>query len=465
MEGGHVVAHVTERKVKSVKVIPVDEGGNPTDKSELNLSMIEQDVRNTIKEGEMFSIEDTHKALRDVIGTEMFDNAQVLPKPQDNQGSLLNVEILVKERPARTVDLELEWLRSNDKTQHIVSNIAPGGSLLLEHRNAWGNGTHLSALITTQNFFRLLDDSSFKMELKRPYFFGMDDPLRRSLNVTMFNTRKLSSVFSTTGATEVPPIWVARAGVKGTLTEHYTRNSKGSISAVAELISCRDESGALCNSGQRSGLDGDSQAGPPATLSATGLDKTLLIQSNILRDATFFRQGIILGARDIFMADLGASMSAGLPIYNRNTASMTRFFALDQLTFGRLPNASFVMHGKFGNCIGDIASYDYFTLGGPFSNRGYNIGELGSAKKFIEVAAEMRYPIPKIRGQVFSFFEHTNSLGSGASLPGKPNEFYRRNGKGSSWGYGVQLGAIRFEYDRDCNIGRGATFIRFGERF
>lgn len=49
MEGGHVVANVTEGKVNSVKVVPVDDNGNPTDQSGLNLRMIEQDVKNTIK--------------------------------------------------------------------------------------------------------------------------------------------------------------------------------------------------------------------------------------------------------------------------------------------------------------------------------------------------------------------------------------------------------------------------------
>jgi hypothetical protein len=31
----------------------------------------------------------------------------------------------------------------------------------------------------------------------------------------------------------------------------------------------------------------------------------------------------------------------------------------------KAPN-SLVLHAKAGNCIGDMASYDYFTLGGPY---------------------------------------------------------------------------------------------------
>jgi outer membrane protein assembly factor BamA len=35
--------------------------------------------------------------------------------------------------------------------------------------------------------------------------------------------------------------------------------------------------------------------------------------------------------------------------------------------------------------MGDLASYDAFTLGGPYSVHGYNMGELGAAHNFLEV--------------------------------------------------------------------------------
>jgi hypothetical protein len=36
---------------------------------------------------------------------------------------------------------------------------------------------------------------------------------------------------------------------------------------------------------------------------------------------------------------------------------------------------------------------------------------------------------------------------------------------GSSWGGGLKLGAVRFEYATDNNSGTGNIFVRFGERF
>ena len=45
----------------------------------------------------------------------------------------------------------------------------------------------------------------------------------------------------------------------------------------------------------------------------------------------------------------------------------------------KAPN-TLVLHGRVGNCLGDMASYDYFTLGGPYSVRGYSPGELGACR-------------------------------------------------------------------------------------
>jgi hypothetical protein len=45
----------------------------------------------------------------------------------------------------------------------------------------------------------------------------------------------------------------------------------------------------------------------------------------------------------------------------------------------KAPN-TLVLHGRVGNCIGEMASYDYFTLGGPYSVRGYSPGELGACR-------------------------------------------------------------------------------------
>ncbi|XP_061337911.1 protein TOC75, chloroplastic isoform X2 [Gastrolobium bilobum] len=165
----------------------------------------------------------------------------------------------------------------------------------------------------------------------------------------------------------------------------------------------------------RAGISAD---GPPTTLSGTGIDRMAFLQANITRDNTRFVNGAVVGDRNMFQVDQG---------------------------------------------LGDLPSYDAFTLGGPYSVRGYNMGEIGAARNILELAAELRVPIKGTH--VYAFAEHGNDLGSSKSVKGNPTEVYRRMGQGSSYGLGLKLGLVRAEYAVDHNSGTGALFFRFGERF
>lgn len=81
---------------------------------------------------------------------------------------------------------------------------------------------------------------------------------------------------------------------------------------------------------------------------------------------------------------------------------------------------------------------------------------------------QMRVPLKnfKLPGTAYGFLEYASDLGSGRELNGNPTEFYRKPGRGMSYGVGVKtLGACRFEYARDCNAGSGTFLVNFGERF
>jgi outer membrane protein assembly factor BamA len=165
-------------------------------------------------------------------------------------------------------------------------------------------------------------------------------------------------------------------------------------------------------------------------------------------------------------------------LYNRITAAYTHFMQIpflqqlsdDDVWVKRKAPNTLVLHARAGNCIGDMASYDYFALGGPYSVRGYSHGELGACRRFVETAAEVRLPLKNVRkglpGTAYAFAEYGTDLGSGSSLEGSPTEFYRKAGHGASVGVGLKaLGACRFEYARDCNAGTGTVFVQWGERF
>ena len=66
----------------------------------------------------------------------------------------------------------------------------------------------------------------------------------------------------------------------------------------------------------------------------------------------------------------GLGIGSGAPFFNRATAAMTRFVKLrDPPPGSSAPAPTLVLHTRAGHAIGDMASYDYFTLGGPFSVR------------------------------------------------------------------------------------------------
>lgn len=88
----------------------------------------------------------------------------------------------------------------------------------------------------------------------------------------------------------------------------------------------------------------------------------------------------------------GLGIGSNFPFFNRHQLTLTRFIPLKQVEEGIDKSAPpvLVLHGHYGGCVGDLASYDAFTLGGPYSVRGYNMGELGACRNILEVS--MVYP-------------------------------------------------------------------------
>ena len=87
--------------------------------------------------------------------------------------------------------------------------------------------------------------------------------------------------------------------------------------------------------------------------------------------------------------DQGLGVGSKLPFFNRHQVTLTRFIQLqpeDKVEIEKPPLVG-VVHARYGGCVGDLASYDAFTLGGPYSVRGYNMGELGAARNFLEVTS------------------------------------------------------------------------------
>ncbi|KAK4440894.1 protein TOC75-3, chloroplastic [Sesamum alatum] len=462
-----VVCEVVEGDITQLVIQFQDKLGNIC-KGKTHFGVIERELPMQLRPGQVLNIEAGQQAFRNIDSLTLFSNIELNPRSDEkNEGGII-VEVKLKEPEYKSAEVSTEWsIVPGRGGRPTLASIQPGGTVSFEHRNIKGLNRSLLGSVTTSNFLNPQDDLGFKLEYVHPYLDGVYNPRNRTFHASCFNSRKLSPVFTGgPGIEEVPPVWVDRAGVKANITEKFTRQSKFTYGLVMEEITMRDEGGRIAANAQRVLPSGGVSAdGPPTTLSGTGVDRIAFLQANITRDNTKFLNGAIVGERNVFQLDQGLGIGSKFPFFNRHQLSVTRFLQLKQVEegAGKPPPPVLVLHGQFGGCVGDLPSYDAFTLGGPYSVRGYNMGELGAARNILELAAELRIPLRNTH--VYVFAEHGNDLGSSKDVKGNPTEVYRRMGHGSSYGVGAKLGLMRAEYAVDRNSGTGAVFFRFGERF
>eukprot|EP00245_Coleochaete_scutata_P000221 TRINITY_DN1024_c0_g1_i1.p1 TRINITY_DN1024_c0_g1~~TRINITY_DN1024_c0_g1_i1.p1 ORF type:complete len:858 (-),score=217.69 TRINITY_DN1024_c0_g1_i1:308-2881(-) len=469
-----VQLEVIEGDITRTDIVFQDKMGNEIE-GRTNKDVIWRAVPEELKKGNPYNYEAGKKALQKINELGLIANIEVTPKPDESVDGGVIVEIKLKELDPTMAEVNTEWsISPGDSGKPSLVTLFPGGSVTFEHRNLWGLNRSLFGSISTNNLMNPQDDLGFKLEYQHPYFDGVLDPRDRTGRVSCFNSRKLSSVF-TGGPSleEVPAVWIDRAGVKATLTENFTKQSKYTYGAVLEEVTTRDDTSAICTNGSRQLPSGSlTMEGPPTSHTDTGVDHLAFLQANVTRDNTRFVNGTPVGSRYVFQVDQGLGLPLPffnkLPIYNRHQFTATKFIQLrPEKENPEEPPPVAVLHTKYGGVVGDLASYDAFSLGGPYSVRGYNMGELGACRHILELAGELRVPVFKTHA--YAFAEYGTDLGSSKDVRGNPTEFFRRKGSGASWGFGMKLpggaSAIRAEYAHDCNNDTGSIFVRFGERF
>jgi len=468
-KGDRITFDVIEGQTSHVKVVHMDDQGRPLPKGQRGVvpgHVIERELH--LEKGKPYNLEDGRRALRDVFALNLFDNVQVLPKQNPEKLHRIDVDVMVKERPMETTEVETEWqIAPGDSGRPGLVGIVPGGSLMYEHRYLGPKGHQLSASCNAPNLIAPGDELGFRVDWKLPYFRHKKDPKKSTLSASAFNARKISGVFiAGPGGEEVPSVFIDRTGAKASWSEYHGRKSKAVYSVVVEQVAALDEQGGVCTRGskvvqtsQGAALD---PTGPPTTLRPSGRDRLAFLQSTLTRDATWSLNNTTIGPRDVFQVEQGIGLGS---FFNRFVLSSTRFIKLQdpQLRSAASPPV-LVLHARCGNTTGDMASYDTFTLGGPNSLRGFNVGEVAACRRFVEAAVELRYPV--FGRQLFAFYEHANDLGSSKTVRGNPTEYYRRPGSASSFGAGIKLGSVRAEWATEGdNIKKGHFFLRFGERF
>jgi outer membrane protein insertion porin family len=241
---------------------------------------------------------------------------------------------------------------------------------------------------------------------------------------------------------KIPSAWVASAGVQ------YQR------------ISIRDDNLKISN------FD---ELGNGLSFSGKGQDDLLTFQLGLSRDLRNDPQTPTKGSVLRIGLDQSVPVGLGSITLTRLRASYSQFFPVKLLKFTKGPQA-LAFNIQAGTVLGDLPPYEAFTLGGGSSVRGYDEGEVGSGRTFLQASAEYRFPLIKFLGGIGGvlFVDYGTLLGTQDNVPGSPGIVRGKPGDGLGYGVGLRvktpIGPVRLDYGWTIDGGNRFQF-GFQEKF
>jgi outer membrane protein insertion porin family len=404
-----------------------------------------------LKAGKIFNRNTAEKDLRRIYGLGIFDDVRV----SFASGS----------DPAKVI---LQFNVIERKTSSIIagggisSTNGLFGSISYNQLNVGGNAQKLGAELQVGT-----RDLLYDLNFSDPWI--ATDPNRTSYNANVFQRRSLSLVYGggTTptfvpGTTDTPTIFRQGGGITFSRPlngDPFTDSAwRGSLGVQYQRVSIRDVNGGTIVPKDSGGND--------LSFSKTGQDDLLMVQLGLTQDLrnsfTDPTQGTLL--------KLGLDQSVPVGIGNifmtRARASFTNYTPVKLINFTPGSQA-LVFNVQGGTILGDLPPYEAFSLGGTSSVRGFEDGDVGAGRSYVQATAEYRFPlISIIGGEIFA--DYGSDLGTGNSVPGNPGGVRGKPGNGFGYGAGVRInspiGPIRIDYALN---NRSETRIQFGigERF
>jgi outer membrane protein insertion porin family len=469
---GVVTIEVAEGVVEAIKIQPINEQGEDKDANGKAIKLRTREFVITremeTKPGEVFNRTKAERDLGRIAGLQIFKDLKLGFEPgQDPR------QVVVVVQPVEKVNISA----SPGGTWGSRNGFAATGNL--QAGNVGGNNQKLNADVEVGN-----RNLAFDLSFTDPWIAG--DPYRTSYTANLFRRSNTSLNFEG-GEPEVrlangdrPRILRTGGGISFSrpLSKQVFERSQWYASAGLQYqqITLQD---ADRNRSAKDALGND------LTASGTGRDSFLTVPLALSQD----RRNSVLSPTSGSMLRLSSEqsipLSSGSPFANTLQASYSTYLPtrLLRLTPGcqtakkglapivPVPAAdcpqAFAFNLKGGTVLGKLPPYNAFSLGGSNSVRGYEDGEVASARSFLQASAEYRFPVFSIiRGALF--VDAATDLGSSGSVTGDPGG--ARNKSGSGFGYGVgtriqsPIGPIRLDYGWND---RGESKLHFGlgERF
>jgi outer membrane protein assembly factor BamA len=296
---------------------------------------------------------------------------------------------------------------------------------------------------------RLVDNDKNKDTGGRD-FDGKDTPRINRLGGGVTFTRPL-----TKDPDKLPRAWVVSAGVR---YERVTAQDSD-----FDKVPTDELGNPLTFSGVKQLRDGG-----PNTLITRAQDDLLSFQVGVGRDLRDDPLTATKGNAYRFGVEQTVPVGSGAITFTRLRASYSHFFPVKLLKKEGPQTLAFNVQG--GAIIGDLPPYEAFTIGGSNSIRGFNDGDVGSGRAFMQATAEYRFPLLKFLGGIGGvvFVDYGSVLGSDSDVPGQPSIIRGKPGDGLGFGAGIRvktpIGPVRIDYAINQD-GEDRFHFGFGERF
>ncbi|MFW5778750.1 MAG: BamA/TamA family outer membrane protein [Coleofasciculus sp.] len=402
-----------------------------------------------LDQGDVFNRQIAERDLRRVFGLGLFDDVRLSFAPGTD--------------PRRVV-VVVDVIERNTGSLAAGAGVSSAsglfGTVSYQQQNLGGNNQTLGAEFQVGERALLFD-----LRFTDPWIAG--DPFRTSYTVNAFRRRSISLIFDG-GDPEVelpngdrPRVVRTGGGINFTrpLSRDLYSRSEWTASAGFEYqnVSIRDSDGDLTP---------EDELGNDLSFSGDGTDDLFNLKLGAVRDrrnnplrptsGSLLRFGveqtIPIGQGSIFLNRLRGSYSYYLPVEFTNFSEGAETLAFNV---------------QAGTAIGDLPPYEAFSLGGSNSVRGYDEGEVGSGRSFIQATAEYRFPIISVVGGAL-FVDFGSDLGTGNDVPGEPAIVRDKPGTGVGVGIGIRvqspLGPIRVDYGFN-DEGDSRLHFGIGERF
>ncbi|NJN75150.1 MAG: BamA/TamA family outer membrane protein [Synechococcaceae cyanobacterium RL_1_2] len=437
---------VAEGVIESIQVNYLDEEDQPTE-GKTKPYIITREIE--LKPGDVFNGRTAQRDLQRVFGLGLFDDAALSFSPANDPSKVI-VNVNVKEGSTGSVAAGAG----------LSSASGLFGTVSYQQQNFGGRNQTLG-LETQLGTQELL----FNLSFSDPWI--ANDPRRTGYTIDAFRRRSVSFIFDG-GPNDInlpngeqPRIRRTGGGINFSrpLSDPFERSEWNlSTGFRYQKIEVVDEDGNI------SPLDENNQQ---LSFSNDGTDDLVTLQFGATQDKRDNPLQPTKGSVLRFGTEQSIPIGSGSIFFNRLRGSYSTYFPTKILGFAEDKPETLAFNVQAGTIIGDTPPYEAFSLGGSNSVRGYEEGDVGSGKSYLQMTAEYRFPLFSVLGGAF-FVDYATDLGSGSSVPGDPAGRRGKPGDGLGYGAGVRiqspLGPIRIDYGFN-DQGDNRIHFGIGERF